>query len=85
MQSMIQILLQLVTFTFEPIMRTFEFMVQTLDFMVAIVDDIFQLAVFDLHQWYCFGVVVEDVVELGFVLPGVGLFYEFDLTIFFYL
>lgn len=50
MQSMIQILLQLVTFTFEPIMRTFEFMVQTLDFMVAIVDDIFQLAVFDLHQ-----------------------------------
>lgn len=50
MQSMIQILLQLVTFTFEPIMRTLEFMVKTLNFMITIIDDIFQLAVFDLHQ-----------------------------------
>lgn len=66
-------------------MSTFELVVETLDLMISVVDNIFELTILNLHQWDSFSMVMENIIELGFVLAGVGLFDIFDLTIFFYL
>lgn len=82
MQYMVDILLQLLAFALEPFSITFELVVQALDLVVSIGDQLLELVVLDLHQLDGLGVVVQNIIELDFVLPGVGLLYLLDLSTF---
>lgn len=80
-QDVGQVPLQLVALALQPVVRALQLVVEALDLLVPVAHHLLQLGVLDVHELQGLGVVVEDVLQLGLVLAGVGLLDVLDFPV----